>query len=122
MAAVRQLLLVDSRVAYLEFNAKKECNVYPGAYADYEVTDPNDKRKILRRERFRITGPTRKIGEGVIECRARAIEAPDYAATQNMRAARAVIVVALIHIVVMATMDGCPRVGRHEHRRRRRGR
>ena len=103
----RWLWFAGCEVVDLEFGCDKCCSAQPGAYADVELTNPLDHRTVRKRERYRIIGRPHHIDDETIVYRAQRIEAPDYAVTQNVRAARLVVIVAAIHIVVMVYLNGC---------------
>lgn len=101
---LQRLGLVADDLVDLEIDASLRCKARVGSYADIEDPYPDDERKIARRERFRIIGKPVEVRDGVLECRAQRIEAPDYAATQSLRLVRFLILLAAIQIIVVAYM------------------
>ena len=94
-------------VVHLELNPEHTGDTIVGSYADIEIPQCECGREISRRERFKIlTEPLTSRG-GAVLCKAQRIQAPDYAATQNMKLVRLLVFAALIQAAFMIYQVAC---------------
>ena len=94
-------------VVHLELNPEHVGDTVVGSYADIEIPQCECDRELSRRERFKVlTEPITRRG-GAVFCKAQRIQAPDYAATQNMRLVRLLVIFALIQAAILLHQAAC---------------
>ena len=76
-----------------------------GSYADIEDFYDKKKRVVKTRERFKILTEPKTLCDGIY-CKAQRIQAPDYAATQNVRLGRILIFIGFLQMISLVLSQG----------------
>ena len=91
----------------LELEPKHTGDMIVGSYADIEKTADKYGREVIQRERFKILSEPITRSDETVHCRARRIQAQDYAATQHLLLVRALILFAAIQLLVLVYQAAC---------------